>query len=385
VLSLAAEQFCADGCRRPATMAGYPALEVRTRDVLLSLPGLYLVRGRLPAAKRTLGTVLSLQRGGLLCDSLHEAGLRRRSAMPDATLWLFEVARALMKVLPADDEYLKSRLYPALVRAFVRIKSKRRRYVWLSRDGLVANHDDDRPLTWMDAHVGSRLVTPRRGLAVEFQALWSKGCETLAALAHNYGHQNVALAAERACEAARIAFRERFWCNETDYPFDCLSEARDSADAWADHSIRPNALIALAVDPELFESWQASAIIDRVRRELLTPRGIRSLSTADRNYIGQFGASLEEYEAAYHQGSAWPHLLGFFTRAAVRLTEQDEDTMADLRKTISGLVDGGLLLGNVAQLSTGDAPFRPRGSPAYAAAVAELLRVLREDLDSGKD
>jgi predicted glycogen debranching enzyme len=380
VLCIAAEQFRADVCPRPATIAGYPLLDVRARDMVLSLPGLYLVQNRMPEAERVFATLRSLLRGGLLSDTLDQAGAKRRAPMPDATLWLFEAVREFDKRVPPDYPMLQKVLYPMLRRAFVRIRSKQKRTIWLTADGLIANYDEHRALTWMDAHLGARLVTPRRGLAVEFQALWSRGCETLAALGHRYGDRVTAMAAERACDAARIAFRDRFWCNETDYPFDTLSEVRDSADAWADPTVRPNALIALAVDPELFEAWQASAILERVRRELLTPHGIRSLTPRDERYIGQFGGSSDEHEVAYHQGTAWPHLLGFYARASARLTDRDSAVLEDLRQRVSALANGGLTLGSVGQIASGDAPHRWRGSPAYAMAVGELLRALIEDL-----
>src|SRR5690606_30287621 len=151
--------------------------------------------------------------------------------------------------------------------------------------------------------------------------------------------------------------------------------------AWADASIRPNALVALAVDPELFEDWQAQAIIERVRSELLTPRGVRSLSPNDPRYTAHFEGSPAEREVAYHQGTAWTHLLGFYVRAALRLAPDDMDVYYDLRSLIEIAADEGIILGQVAQLADGDAPHRPRGCPAQATAVAELLRALVLDLD----
>jgi predicted glycogen debranching enzyme len=383
-LSVACDQFCAVDCERPATVAGYPTLEVRARDLVLSIPGLCLARGKVDQAKALIETAIGLQRGGFLADTLEQAHARRRSPLPDATLWLFEVARELSRVVDTDDEFLRRRLYPSLRRAFARFRVRWRRFAWLTADGLIANHDENRGLTWMDAHLGARLVTPRRGLAVEHQALWSKGCETLATLARRYGDEATALAAESCCSAARASFQQRFWCNETDYPFDCISEARDSADAWADPTIRPNAVIALAVDPELFDGWQAAAIIDRAQRELLTPNGLRSLSPRDPNYIGQFGASVEEYEMSYHQGTAWPHLMGFYVRACLGLRSREPEVIGELERQLLSLVDSSLVVSHVAQLAHGDPPHRLRGAPAYAVGASEMLRAVSELLASGQ-
>jgi predicted glycogen debranching enzyme len=379
---VAAEQFCADAVEHPVILAGYPWHSVYTRDLVLSVVGLHLVRGRVDLARRALATALAEMRFGLLPETLLIKGQKRAKPVPDATLWLFEVARELRSRLPASDPLLKDRLYPALVRAFLRVRSRRKRFVWLSPDGLVANGSPTVALTWMDAHVGPELVTPRRGLAIELQALWTKGCETLASLAREYGHTRLAEAAEATLQRARWAFRARFWCHETDYPYDVVSEARDTTEAWADPSIRPNALIALAVDPELFDSTQARSILDRVQSDLLTPRGIRSLSPNDNRYIGFFSGSTDEREFAYHQGSAWAYLLGFYVRASLRLNPDDRELPGELRALVEHAAESNLLLGQVAQLADGESPYRPRGAPAQATSVAEVLRTLVDDLHS---
>ena len=379
-LFVAAEQFCADAVERPVILAGYPWHAVYSRDLVMSVVGLHLVRGRLDLARRALATVLSQLRAGLLPETLFVPGRKRAKPVPDATLLLFEAARELRLRLPARDPLLKDQLFPALVRAFLRVRSRRKRFVWLSSDGLVANGAPSVGLTWMDAHIGPAPVTPRRGVAVELQALWSKGCETLARLAREYGHDRLAVLADSSMLAARAAFRARFWCHETDYPYDVVSEARDTAEAWADASIRPNALIALAVDPDLFDAWQARAILDRVRSDLLTPRGVRSLSPADAHYVGNFSGSSEERELAYHQGSAWTYLLGFYVRASLHFAPEDSELPAELRALIEGAIENNALLGQVSQLADGDLPYKPRGCPAQAASVAEMLRSLVLDL-----
>ncbi len=379
-LFVAAEQFCADAVPHPVILAGYPWHAVYTRDLVSSVVGLHLVRGRMDLARRSLGTLLCDLRFGLLPETLLIPGIKRAKPVPDATLLLFEVARELRQHLPASDPLLRDQLYPALVRAFLRVRSRRKRVVWLSADGLVANGSSTVALTWMDAHVGTALVTPRRGIAIELQAMWSQGTQTLSGLAREYGHERLADLAERASLMARAAFRSRFWCHETDYPYDVVSEARDTAEAWADPSVRPNALIALAIDPELFEPWQASRILDRVRSDLLTPRGIRSLSPSDNRYIGNFSGSAEERELAYHQGSAWAHLLGHYVRASLRFAPDDLDLPGELRALLEKSLEGNALLGQISQLADGESPWRSRGCPAQAASVAEVLRSLVADL-----
>ena len=377
---VAAEQFCADAVPDPVVIAGYPWHSVYARDLVLSVVGLHLARERMDLARRALSTVLAEMHVGLLPETLLIAGKKRAKPVPDATLWLFEVARELRLRLPASDPLLKDQLYPALVRAFLRVRSRRKRFVWLSAEGLVANGASTVALTWMDAHVGLEFVTPRRGLAIEMQALWAKGAETLAGLAREYGHERLASLCERTMNRARTAFRARFWCHETDYPYDAVSEARDTAEAWADPSVRPNALIALAIDPELFDATQTRAILDRVQGDLLTPKGIRSLSPSDNRYVGHFSGSTEERELAYHQGSAWAYLLGFYVRASLRFEPNDAELPGQLRRLVEAAAESNVLLGQVPQLTDGDSPYRSRGCPAQATSVAEVLRALVCDL-----
>lgn len=380
LLSVAAEQFCLDQARPPMVIAGYPWHAPYTRDFLLALPGLTLARGRVDLAVRALPTLLAAQRGGFLPEFLAHPSENRPKPLPDATLWLYEVARLLLPHLGAEHASLKRQLYVALVRSFARLRSNIKRWGWLSSDGLLVNGGEHVALTWMDAQVKGEPVTPRRGIAIEQQALFTQATGTLATLADELGNQQLAEACRAAGVQARAAFKVRFWCHDTDFPYDCVSESRDAQDAWVDPSIRPNALIALAVDPSLFEEWQARAIVARVKAELLTPRGIRSLSPLDPRYISQFAGTRDDREQAYHQGTAWTHLLGFYVRAAIRLTPQDDELRDELRQVIEGALDGSVILGQIAQLADGDMPHRARGCPAQATSVAELIRALVVDL-----
>jgi glycogen debranching enzyme len=287
-----------------------------------------------------------------------------------------------MEKTSPTDPFLWGTAYLALVRAFLRLRTrKKKRLAWLTDDGLIANGDPRRPLTWMNGKVGDWVVTPRRGIAVEHQALWTKGCETLATLAKSYGNSRIYQLAKETCEEARAAFRRRFWCRNTDYPYDCVSEERDIQGAWADASVRPNALMALSLDPDLFEPWQAEAILARVRQELLTPRGIRTLSPHDSRYQGYHEGGLEEREGSAHQGTAWPHLLGYYVRASVRLAPEDEELRRDLRDLVESALDEPLAICQVAEMADGEAPNQFRACPASAWAVAELLKALVSDLE----
>jgi glycogen debranching enzyme len=217
-------------------------------------------------------------------------------------------------------------------------------------------------------------------LAVELQALWTRGASTLAGLARRCGDEATEHAALEASARASASFKARFWCNETQFPFDCISATPQGGDAWADPSIRPNAVIALAVAPDLFEPWQREAIVTRAQRELLTPRGIRSLSPSHRDYVGHFSSDPEERVSAFHQGTSWPYLLGFYVRSYLHTYGKDPERVRRLRQLVRTAVLPEIVLGQVAQVNDADEPHRARGCPAQAFSTAELLRSLLEDL-----
>jgi glycogen debranching enzyme len=290
---------------------------------------------------------------------------------------LFEVGPKILEAEPGDSAFAEE-LTRALGQAFLRITDGPREILWLSSEGLLEN-GADYPLTWMDAVWTDRVHTPRWGLAVELQALFYRACTTMAELSEQAGDTELSDRA-RALRARLVgSFQGRFWCHQTNYPFDCLSASSDSADAWADPSVRPNALIALAVAPELFEPWQRQELLARVEELLLTPRGIRTLDPGDPRYRGHAGGTIEERSAASHQGAVWPHLSLYYVRAALAEGRAPDE----LRLLVQEILRGGIALGHVAQTADGDAPYRRRGSPAYAKATAMLLEALVFDLKVG--
>jgi predicted glycogen debranching enzyme len=255
--------------------------------------------------------------------------------------------------------------------------------IWCTPDGLLANGSEDAvtPLTWMDSRADGLAVTLRAEVAVELQGLWGRACATLMRLAAHYGDHALAQRAERALSALRATFAQRFWCAETRYPYDCVSCEAEGPGAFRDASVRPNALMALALEPQLFAHWQAVAIIERVRERLLTPFGVRTLEPRHPDYRGDFRGPMHERRAAYHQGTAWVFLLGFFARAAFGLQPNDFELQLELRQTIERLLASGPVLGQIAQVAGGDPPHRLGGCPAQAWSVAECLRILRQLLE----
>jgi predicted glycogen debranching enzyme len=379
MLSVAASAFDAREAAEPSIIAGYPWFEVWGRDTLIALPGIYLVQGDVDAARKVLSSMVHLMRDGLVPSRLPDESNAAEYDAADATLWLFEAARLYAEQAPYGDSFLASDLFDALVAAFEAAQKGAPHHIHLTADGLFAAADPGFALTWMDAKVGDWVVTPRAGMPVELQALWARGCDTLANLADALGRADVAERAREAHRRAVDAFRRRFWCESTGYPFDVISEASGTS-SWQDPSIRPNAVIALAVEPRLFDATQAASILAVAERELLTPVGLRTLSPKSPAYRARYGGNVRERDVAYHEGTVWPFLLGFYVRAAMARRPRDETRRQALVRLVARAAQNGLALGQVPELCEPESPFRPDGCVAQAWSVAELLRALAWDL-----
>ncbi len=379
-LSIAAGLFRADLAPTPGVIAGYPWFEIWGRHTLVALPGLYFVTGRVEQAKPVLESLLARMRSGLLPNRLPDNGGPAEYHAADASLLLFGVARRLTELLPASDPFPRDVLLPALRTIFDTHRAGTVDAIHVTAEGLLAAGNQGTSLTWMDARVGGSPVTSRAGLAIELQALWSKGCDDLSWLADRCGDATLAETAAAARDAARESFAKRFWCDLTSYPYDVVSESGDSHDAWCDASIRPNALLALSIDPVLFTTEQARLILDRVESELVTKVGIRTLSPQDSRYRGTYAGSIEDRDRAYHQGTAWPFLFGALSRAIKHVYPDDQDRMERLRSLLESALSEQLALGQAPEVADGDPPHRPDGCIAHAPSVAEMLRAFVEDL-----
>ncbi|UQA58066.1 amylo-alpha-1,6-glucosidase [Polyangium aurulentum] len=380
-LHLAAELFRADLAPKPGIVAGYPWFEVWGRDTLIALPGLYLCTGKIEGALRVMREMLAVMKDGLIPNRLPDEGGEPDMHAADATLWFFEAARLIAETLGDDHAFVQRELLPALTSSFEAILRGTRQGVRVTEQGLVAAGQPGDALTWMDARVGGRAVTSRSGCPVELTALWAKGCETLARLARAAMQIVLADRAERACKRAREAFHARFWCEATGYPYDVIADGGEGdGETKDDASIRPNAIIALAVDPACFSPEQARATLSRARAELVTPAGLRTLSPLDPRYVGRYSGGVSERDRAYHQGTAWPWLIGPYVRATRQSVPPEDPLAKELPALVAQVASNELAVGQLPEIAWGNPPHVPSGCPAQAFSVAELLRVVVRDL-----
>jgi predicted glycogen debranching enzyme len=376
-LSVSRTAFVIGDVREPVIIAGYPWFESWGRDALIALPGLLLVHRETETAARVLATLIGRMEDGLVPNRIPDEGQALDYHAADATLWLFEAARLYADQVGTSDPFLRSELFSALVTAFRAIEKGTRHNIRLTAEGLLAASDPGFALTWMDAKTSGSAVTARAGLPIELQALWSRACDTMANLATAFGNAKLASVAKDAHARTLFSFRRRFWCESTGYPYDVVPESPQDR---ADSSIRPNAVVALAVEPRLFDSQQAASILAVAERELVTPYGLRTLSPRHTAYRGRYQGDVAERHLAYHSGTVWPFLLGFYVRAVLRQKPRDVEVRAALEKLVESAASNILAVGHVPQLADGDPPYYPGGSVAQAFSVAELSRALFWDL-----
>jgi predicted glycogen debranching enzyme len=378
-LALAADQFVAD---RPLSddpggktlIAGYHWFGDWGRDTMIALPGLTLTTGRPEIAARILQTFAKFVDGGMLPNVFPDAGQTPEYNTVDATLWYFEAVRQY--VAATNDIDLLKELYPVLVEIVdAHLRGTRYQIHADPKDGLLYAGETGVQLTWMDARVAWREVTPRIGKPVEINALWLNAVSTMTEFARLLGRPT----AGHAClvKRARKGFA-RFWNEAGQCCFDVLDGPNGN-----DASIRPNQIFAVSLPESALSPEQRRAVVDTCGRHLLTSHGLRSLSPDDPQYRGQYGGPPSERDSAYHQGTVWGWLLGPFALAHLRVYNNPDQAASFLDPIANHLKVHGL--GSVSEIFDGDAPFTPRGCIAQAWSVAEVLRAWAAIAQAHKD
>ena len=378
----AVDLYRADLARPPAVLAGYPWFEDWGRDTLIAFTGLYLVPKRFAEAKELLATFAKYLDQGMLPNRFPDSGGGAADDNTvDAPMWFLHAARRFVQYTN-DLDFARRTLVPAM-RAIVEAFRRGTRYDIHQRpDGLIWSGSPGTQLTWMDARCGDTVFTPRHGCAVEINALWHAGLRSLAWLCAETGEEGAADRWYREADHVRTSFRERFWNPELAYLYDVVR------DDERDPSVRPNALYAVALPGDLLPLDQCEAVLQRARDELLVPMAVRTLSPKDPAYQGRYGGGPWSRDSAYHQGTAWPFLLGAYTAAVVRVgrrrasPEAESEARAEAGRCFDGLAESLTTygLGHLPEIVEGDAPHRPVGCFAQAWSDAEALRGLVEDV-----
>ena len=367
-LKRAADQFIVAREQGETVIAGYHWFADWGRDTMIALPGLTLASGRSDVAKHVLEEFSKHIDQGMLPNRFPDAGEAPEYNTVDATLWFFEAVRSFLQYT-SDYEFVRRNLY-AVLRDVVDWHVRGTRYgIHVDDDGLLFAGEPGVQLTWMDAKVGDRVVTPRHGKPVEIQALWYNALRVMEDLAGKFNDPQAKQQYRAMADKASTSFNELFWNEQTGCLYDVINgELRDP-------SIRPNQVIAISLTNTMIRKDRAVSILRVVECELLTPRGLRTLSPSHPNYVGRYEGGPSSRDAAYHQGTVWPWLMGPYIDAHAKTFGRaagQRFAAAWLDNFQQHLHEA--CLGQVSEIFDGDPPHTPRGCVAQAWSVAELLR-----------
>ena len=367
-LVLAADQFVVtrplmEDSGGQSIIAGYPWFADWGRDTMIALPGLLLATGRHDIARRILTTFARFVDRGMLPNRFPDAGEAPEYNTVDAALWYFEAVRQYQEA--SGDLQLVKDLFPVL-EGMIAAHREGTRYGIAEdpADGLLRAGEPGVQLTWMDAKVGDWVVTPRIGKPVEVNALWYNALRSMAGFARLLGET-----AERWDSlAGRVgASFGRFWNEAAGCCFDVLD-----GPGGHEAALRPNQIFAVSLPSSPLSPDRQRQVVDACGRHLLTSFGLRSLGPGEPPYRGRYEGGPVVRDGVYHQGTVWAWLLGPFALAHLRVYGDRGAARALLAPMAHHLSD--YVLGSVAEIFDGDAPCSPRGCPAQAWSVGEVLR-----------
>ncbi len=353
-------------------LAGYHWFDAWGRDAFISLPGLTFCAGRTSKGKRVLESATKSIKHGLVPNIFGASEDSHAYNSIDASLWYIWAAQKLLQYQPEEEEWLKTNIWPAIKGIIAAYMSGNHQYISVDADGLLHAGDENTQLTWMDAQVNGKPVTPRFGCPVEINALWYNALAFAEYLATRFKED--APVSSKYLRNMRIEFKKRFWVEDW---------GGYLADVWrendCDISIRPNQIFAVSLPYPILEDDLHANVVECVRNKLLTPYGLRTLTPTHPYYCSAYQGSSEVRDNAYHQGTVWTWLLGHYTEALLRTAWDIDGAVKSLLDTLAPLFTEHLLdagIGTLSEIFDASAPHRPNGCISQAWSVAEVLRSL---------
>ena len=347
-------------------LAGYPWYKCRARDTFIALPGLTLAIDEQDYFELVMQTaergLREFMEGKPLSVQIYEM------EQPDVPLWAVWAIQQYAKYAGRDNCHKR---YEKLVNDIVKyIEEGGHPNLRLDDNGLLYSNGRDRAVTWMNSTANGRPVVPRSGYIVEFNALWYNALKFCSSLAQDNGDTAAQEHLEALAAKTKQSFVETF-VNEYGYLLDYVDGT------MMDWSVRPNMIFAVALDYSPLSQQQMKSVVDICTRELLTPKGLRSLSPKSGGYNPMYVGPQTQRDYAYHQGTAWPWLGGFYMEACLKLYKRTR--LSFIERQMVGYEDeiDYHAVGTISELFDGNPPFHGRGAMAFAMNVAEILRTMK--------
>lgn len=346
-------------------LAGYPWFKCRARDTFISLPGLTLSIEENDYFELVMKTAMrgyyEFMEGKPLTAHFSEI------EMPDVPLWAIWALQQYAKETSKEECYKK---YGQFIKDVIHfIQGNKHPNLELMENGLLYTNGKDKAVTWMNSTANGRPVVPRTGYIVEFNALWYNALCFCASLAGAVGEEAAQQELLASAEVTKKSFVDTF-LNEYGYLYDYVDGN------MMDWSVRPNMIFPVAFDYSPLSQDQKKKVLDICTRELLTPKGLRSLSPKSGGYNPIYVGPQTQRDYAYHQGTAWPWLGGFYMEASLKLYKRTR--LSFVERQMVGYEDemSYHCLGTISELFDGNPPFSGRGAISFAMNVAEILRAL---------
>ena len=347
-------------------LAGYPWFKCRARDMFIALPGLTLAIDEVDEFEDVMATAEKAIRNYISGESL--AHNINELDDPDVLLWAVWSLQQYAK--ETSHEQCRSK-YGALLEEIMHFIIKRKHdNLFLHENGLLYANGMDKPITWMNSTVNGKPVIPRTGYIVEINALWYNALRFVADLLREGGNEPLAVSLDAQAEKTGVAFVDVFR-NEYGYLFDYVDGN------MMDWSVRPNMIFTVAFDYSPLDRVQKKQVLDIVTKELLTPKGLRTLSPKSGGYNPNYVGPQLQRDYAYHQGTAWPWLMGFYMEAYLKIYKMSGVSFVERQLIGFEAEMTNHCIGSLPELFDGNPPFKGRGAVSFAMNVAEILRILK--------
>lgn len=361
-----AHQFIVHRKDENYVLAGYPWFKCRARDQFIALPGLTLTNNEISKFEDVMETgekaIRTFMKGEPLGVSIQEMD------QPDVLLWAVWCIQQYAKFVGLEKCIDK---YGKLVWDTLEwIRANEHPNLRVMPNGLLYSEGKERAITWMNSTANGRPIVPRTGYIVEFNALWYNALKFAVEICTFKSDAKLVKVLSEAAELAGHSFVDTFY-NEHGYLCDyCV-------DGYRDYSVRPNMIFTVAFDYSPLDIRQKKSVLDFCTKELLTPKGLRSLSPKSSGYNPMYVGPQVQRDYAYHQGTAWPWLAGFYMEACLNVHKMSRVSYVD--RLLVGYEEELFYhcIGTIPELFDGNPPFHGRGAISFAMNVAEIMRVVK--------